>query len=253
MYVYVLYVVIVLAIGYILMMYFSKNRLFQTAQLENYINSSSFASIDKILQNENAKNNFAQIKNKIIAFYMIRDELYDELKTLQKRLLKICNLLNNNSNDNLIKRNRLLKFRYFESKSFQIFDNYSSLSEEILKNNDVLKYFKDLDDLTIMLRYIKEIMVENNIKVLDEITKDFIVDSKAINNEHRRLIFKLFEINNECVKSLRTLNNVASMQGTIAALPIHLMYIKCIIIKELLGKWHNKISLILSSYLATTK
>lgn len=217
MYVYVLYVVIVLAIGYILMMYFSKNRLFQTAQLENYINSSSFASIDKILQNENAKNNFAQIKNKIIAFYMIRDELYDELKTLQKRLLKICNLLKNNSSSNLIKRSQLLKFRYFESKSFQLFDNYSSLNEEILKSNDVLKDFKDLDDLTVMLRYIKEIMVENNIKVLDEITKDFIVDSKAINNEHRRLIFKLFEINNECVKSLRTLNNVASMQGTIAA------------------------------------
>lgn len=217
MYIYVLYGVIILAIGYILMMYFSKNRLFQTAQLKNYINSSSFASIDKILQDENAKNNFAQIKNKIIAFYMIRDELYDELKTLQKRLLKICNLLKNNSSSNLIKRSQLLKFRYFESKSFQLFDNYSSLNEEILKSNDVLKDFKDLDDLTVMLRYIKEIMVENNMKVLDEITKDFIVDSKVVDNKHRRLIFKLFKINNECVKSLRALNNIATMQETIKA------------------------------------
>ncbi|QKG28371.1 hypothetical protein CDOMF_0070 [Campylobacter sp. RM16187] len=82
----------------------------------------------------------------------------------------MCNLFRNNSNDNFIKRNRLLKLRYFENKSFQLFDNYSNLNEKILKSNDILKDFKVLDDLTIMLRYIKEIMVKNNIKVLDEIT-----------------------------------------------------------------------------------
>ncbi|QKG28372.1 hypothetical protein CDOMF_0071 [Campylobacter sp. RM16187] len=61
MYIYVLYGVIVLAIGYFLVVYFNKNRFFQTVkskyQLENYINNNSFNSIDKTLKDEIAKNN----------------------------------------------------------------------------------------------------------------------------------------------------------------------------------------------------